>query len=238
MNKYFNKYYWIRKFLVNKIFSRFFSEKKLNKIIFNSIYKSNHWNKGQYFSSNQSYSGPGSASNTIQTQNLITNLEKFFVKHLIKSILDAPCGDCAWIKEFFTKDFIYTGIDVVDDLIAKNIENFGSNPKIKFICKDIVEISDFDDYDFILMRDFFIHLRFSQIKKILNKIKQSKCKYFALNSYEKVNSNKEITIGQHRKLNFLKEPFNLGVPFYKFQEINNQNLPDEDNFIYIYKNIY
>jgi hypothetical protein len=236
LNKYFNKYYWIRKFFVNKLVSKFFSEKKLNKIIFNSIYRSNHWNKGQYLSSNQSYSGPGSASNSYQTQKLITNLENFFQKYSIKSILDAPCGDCAWIKEFFTKDFIYTGIDVVDDLITKNIENFGSNSKINFICKDITEVSDFDNYDFVLMRDFFIHLPFSQIKKILNNIKKSKCKYFAFNSYEKVDLNKEISIGQHRKLNFLKDPFNLGVPFYKFQEINNQNLPDEDNFIYIYEN--
>jgi len=34
----------------------------------------------------------------------------------------------------------------------------------------------------------------------------------------------------------LKEPFNLGIPFYKIQEINNEHNPDQDNFIYIYKN--
>ena len=72
--------------------------------------------------------------------------------------------------------------------------------------------------------------------KILIKLKSSNCRYFAFNNYENVNSNKEVSTGQHRKINLLKDPFNLDKPFFKIQEINNQNSPDEDNFIYIYKN--
>ena len=53
---------------------------------------------------------------------------------------------------------------------------------------------------------------------------------------ENVNYNKEIITGQHRKINLLKEPFKLDNPFFKIQEINNRNNPDEDNFIYIYRN--
>ncbi len=88
MIKYLNKYYWIRKIFVNNFFSKFVSQKALNKIVFNSIYKSNHWNKNQKFDSNQSYSGPGSAANTIQTNNLILELQKFFNENNIKNILD------------------------------------------------------------------------------------------------------------------------------------------------------
>ena len=55
-------------------------------------------------------------------------------------------------------------------------------------------------------------------------------------NYENIEINKEISTGQHRKINLLKEPFNLDVPFYKIQEINNEHNPDQDNFIYIYKN--
>ena len=86
------------------------------------------------------------------------------------------------------------------------------------------------------MRDFFIHLPIPLIKKILINLKNSNCRYFAFNNYENANTNKEISTGQHRKINLLKEPFNLGIPFYKIQEINNEHNPDEDNFIYIYKN--
>ena len=236
MSKYFNRYYWIRKLFVNSFISKFISQKLLNKIVFNSIYKSNHWNKSQKFNLNQSYSGPGSVANSIQTNNLISEFEKFFKENNIKNILDAPCGDCAWISNIFDNDIKYTGVDIVEDLINKNKLTFESKSNINFYCKDLSEYNDFDDYDFILMRDFFIHLPIPIIKNILTNLKNSNCKYFAFNNYENINTSKEISTGQHRKINVLKEPFNLNMPFYKIQEINNANNPDQDNFIYIYKN--
>ena len=236
MNKYFNRYYWIRKLFVSSFLSKLVNQKLLNKIIFKSIYKSNHWNKSQKFEINQSYSGPGSSANSIQTNNLISELSKFFKENNIKNILDAPCGDCAWIKKIFDNDIKYTGIDIVDDLMNKNKLLFKKNSNIKFYCKDLTEYKEFNNFDFILMRDFFIHLPIPIIKKILINLKKSNCKYFAFNNYENVVINKEISTGQHRKINLLKKPFNLEIPFYKIQEINNKNAPDEDNFIYIYKN--
>ena len=236
MSKYFNKHYWIRKLFVNSFISNLVSQKLINKIVFNSIYKSNHWNKSQKFNQNQSYSGPGSVANSIQTNSLISELEKFFIENNIKNILDAPCGDCAWISKIFDTDIKYTGIDIVEDLIFKNELSFKSRSNIKFYCKDLSEYKRFDNYDFILMRDFFIHLPIPIIKKILINLKNSNCKYFAFNNYESIVENKEIPTGQHRKINLLKEPFNLVKPFYKIQEINNENNPDQDNFIYIYKN--
>ena len=236
LSKYFNIYYWIRKLFVNSFISKFVSQKQINKIVFNSIYKSNHWNKSQKFEQNQSYSGPGSVANSIQTNNLISEFEKFFKENNIKNILDAPCGDCAWISKIFDNDIKYTGIDIVEDLIDKNKLTFKSNLNVNFYCKDLSEYNDFDDYDFILMRDFFIHLPIPIIKNILTNLKNSNCKYFAFNNYENINTNKEISTGQHRKINLLKEPFNLNMPFYKIREINNAHNPDQDNFIYIYKN--
>ena len=236
MNKYFNIYYWIRKILVSSLFSKFFNQKLLNKLVFKAIYKSNHWNKSNKFNNNQSFSGPGSIPNSFQTNNLIKNLKKFFEDNNIKNVLDAPCGDCAWIKNLFDLNIKYTGIDIVEDLIRSNQVNFISNSNIEFYCKDVSLIKNFNDYDFVLMRDFFIHLPISQIQNILFNLKNSNCKFFALNSYENNPINKEISTGKHRKINLLKEPFNLGAPFSKIQEFNNQKLPNEDNFIYIYKN--
>ena len=86
------------------------------------------------------------------------------------------------------------------------------------------------------MRDFFIHLPLPLINKVLLKLKNSNCKFFAFNSYENVINNKNIVTGQHRKINLLKKPFNLNEPFFKIQEINNENFPDDGSFIYIYKN--
>jgi len=236
LSKYLNKYYWIRKIFVNNFISKLVNYKLLNKIVFNSIYKSNHWNKSKKFDSNQSYSGPGSVANSIQTNNLILELQKFFKENDIKNILDAPCGDCAWIKKIFETDINYTGIDIVEDLINQNKLTFNSNLNIKFYCEDLTEYKNFNNYDFILLRDFFIHLPLKMINKILKNLKNSNCRFFAFNNYESANINKEISIGQHRKINILKDPFNLGLPYYKIQEINNKHNPDQDNYIYIYKN--
>ena len=240
MSKYFNKHYWIRKLFVNKVFSKLLSKKFLNKIVFNSIYKSNYWNKSKSFNPNiQSYSGPGSIPNSIQTNSLITNLEKFFLKNNIKNILDAPCGDCAWIEKTFKLNIRYTGIDIVNELILNNKEKFKKNKNVDFYCEDLTEYDKFDNYDFVLLRDFFIHLPLKNIQNILINLKKSNCKYFAFNNYESIKTNKDISTGQHRKINLIEKPFNLEKPFLKIQEIKNRNFPDKDiidNFLYIYKN--
>ena len=240
MSKYYNKHYWIRKLFVNRIFSKLLSKKFLNKIVFNSIYKSNYWNKGKNFNPNiQSYSGPGSIPNSTQTNNLIINLEKFFLENNIKNILDAPCGDCAWIKKFFKLDIQYTGIDIVGELILTNKEKFKKNKNVNFYCEDLTDYNKFDNYDFILLRDFLIHLPLKNIEDIIINLKKSNCKYFAFNNYENIKINKEISTGQHRKINLIEKPFNLEKPFLKIQEIKNENFPDKDimdNFLYIYKN--
>ena len=127
------------------------------EVTFNSIYKSNHWNKSQKFNLNQSYSGPGSVANSIQTNNLISELEKFFKENNVKKILDAPCGDCAWISKIFDTNINYVGIDIVEDLMNENKLKFKSNLNVNFYCKDLAEYNDFDNFDFVLMRDFFIH---------------------------------------------------------------------------------
>ncbi len=240
MNKYLNKYYWIRKIFVNKFFSKFIKKEKLNKIIFNSIYKSNYWNKSKEFNSNkQSLSGPGSIPNSIQTNNLIFELGEFIKKNNIKKILDAPCGDCAWIKKIFNTNIEYTGIDIVEDLINLNSIKFKSYKNVKFYCKDLTENNEFNNFDFVLLRDFFIHLPLETINKILINLRMSNCKYFAFNNYESVQLNKQISTGQHRKINILHRPFYFDKPDFKILEIKNENFPDKDikdNFIYIYKN--
>ena len=240
MIKYLNIHYWLRKLLVNKFVSKNLSKKLKNKIIFNSIYKSNYWNKSKDFNSKfQSYSGPGSIPNSKQTNNLIANLEKFFLTNNIKKILDAPCGDCAWIEGLFTMSIEYTGIDIVNELIVNNNKKFQKKQNVNFFCEDLTEYNKFDGYDFVLLRDFFIHLPIENIQNILNNLRKSNCKFYAFNSYENVKINKEISTGQHRKINLMEKPFSCEQPFSKIQEVKNDNFPDKnimDNFLYIYKN--
>ena len=97
--------YWLRKIYVSKIFHYLpFNKLFLRKIIFTSIFKSKHWvQKSNLPKEKISVSGHGSNVDTDQSKNLILSLLKFFEIYQIKSILDMPCGDFLWMKEFLKK---------------------------------------------------------------------------------------------------------------------------------------
>jgi len=231
MNKRLNIFYWLRKIFVSSIFQKFFLKKNIiRKYVFYSIYKSNHWNRYVDFDKNNLLvSGPGSMPGSKVTQTINKNLSLFIRKNNLKSILDIPCGDFSWISELVKANQItYVGYDIVEDIVNYNIKKFSSK-KIKFFCKDIVNETNFGNYDLILSRDFFIHMSNEDIKKVLFNIKKSKGKFFACSNNSDVKVNSNILIGQHRKVNLSIHPFNLGKPYFFFYE------GTEDCFINIYK---
>jgi hypothetical protein len=71
-----------------------------------------------------------------------------------------------------------------------------------------VNFNTSNKFDLILIRDLFIHIPNSDIKKILQNIKKIDFKYVALNSYNN-KINEDVVVGKHRKINLLIEPFNL-----------------------------
>jgi hypothetical protein len=224
MKKRLNIYYWLRKVFVSK-YMQFFIFKKpfLRKFVFYLIYKSNHWNK--HIESNMDdlmVSGPGSVPGSVQTKNIIINLNEFIKKNDIKKILDMPCGDFAWMKELLKiNDKIdYTGYDIVKDIIDNNNKKYASD-KTRFLLKDIINEKSFDNYDLIFVRDFFIHINNKDIKKVLETIKNSKIRYFACSNYNNEAFNKDVVIGQHRKINLSIEPFNMKSVFHSFSENEN-----------------
>lgn len=236
--KYLKINYWLRKIYISKLFQKIIlRENKARKLVFKTIYSTNHWNKYQQYDPNiNSVSGPGSNPKTLQTNKLIKNLSNFIENHGIKSLVDAPCGDCAWVKEIFLqKNIKYTGIDIVEELIALNKKRFPKKNVI-FLCDDILEMKKLPDCDFLILRDFIIHLPINNILKLINIIKQSPVKYFGINSYSSIKENKEILIGQHRKVNLFIDPFDFKNYFTKFKDCG-ENPNTDDNEFFIFKNI-
>ena len=231
LQKKLNLDYWKRKIFVSKIYQKFFyNNKNLKKEIFTSIYKSGHWIQGQNNSSkeNISVSGHGSNLYTDQFYNLKDNMNKILEKYRIESILDMPCGDFLWINEVIkNKKIDYLGIDIVDELIEKNISKYQSK-KTKFQVNDIVEYSHRGLVDLVLIRDLFIHISNKDIAKIIKNLKDFDFKYLAVNCYLNEN-NKDVVTGQHRKVNLLIPPFNLPEPIYSFKDYEN------DKFVFLYE---
>ena len=231
MNKRLNIYYWLRKLFVSNIFQKiFYNQKLIRKYVFYTIYKSNHWNKyDKVDENNLLVSGPGSIPGSHLTQNVLKNLKTFIINNNIKSILDIPCGDFSWIKELIKNEKLkYVGWDIVNEIIEHNKKKFLLE-NVDFFCKDIVNENNFGNYDLIFSRDFFIHINNNDIKKIINNIRKSKAKFFACSNNLDLLINKDILVGQHRKINLSIEPFNLKKTYSSFYEGSG------DRYINIYK---
>ena len=231
MNKRLNIYYWLRKLFVSNMFQKFFiKEGLIRKFVFHTIYKSNHWNRyASIDDNNLLVSGPGSIPGTPTTQNVIKNLNTFIKQNNIKSVLDVPCGDFSWMKDLIKSENLnYVGWDIVGEIIEYNKKKYSSE-NINFFCKDIVNENNFGNYDLIFSRDFFIHMKINDIKKILNNIRKSNAKFFACSNNSDVLLNRDILVGQHRKINLSIEPFNIKKVHSSFYEGN------EDCYVNIYK---
>ena len=232
MKKRLSIYYWLRKIFVSKYIQLFIFKKTfLRKFVFYLIYKSNHWNK--YIKPDKNdlmVSGPGSIPGSAQTKNVITNLNEFIKNNDIKKVLDMPCGDFAWMKELLkiNNKLDYTGYDIVKDIIDINNKKYSSD-KIRFILKDIINEKNFNNFDLIFVRDFFIHINNKDINKVLTAIKNSKIKFFACSNYNEEAFNNDVVVGQHRKINLSNKPFNLKNVFHNFSENK------DDKYLNFYK---
>jgi hypothetical protein len=231
MIKRLNIYYWLRKIFISRFIQKYLNQNFVRKFIFYLIYKTNHWNRYQKINKNNILvSGPGSIPGSIQTKNIIDNLDSFIKNNNIKSILDMPCGDFSWMQDLIKKNnyINYTGYDIVEDIIFYNNKKYSKN-NISFFCKDIVNETNFNNFDLVFIRDFFIHIDYVSINKILDNIKRSKVKFVACSNNNNAINNKDIAVGQHRKINLTIEPFYMNEIFYAFSE------GVDDCYINIYK---
>ena len=79
-----------------------------------------------------------------------------------------PCGDFLWMNKLLKQVEIrnYLGLDIVEEIINQNIKLY-ENANISFKACDIVDYETSEDFDLVLMRDFFIHTNNEDIKRIL-----------------------------------------------------------------------
>ena len=86
--------------------------------VFDRIYRENLWG------AEQSVSGRGSSLEA--TVGIREALSGLFARHGIDSLLDAPCGDFAWMRHVVQCLNEYQGVDIVPDLIKRNQLAYGS----------------------------------------------------------------------------------------------------------------
>ena len=176
----------------------------MSKDVFTDLYKNNGW------SGKESVSGPG--SDYEQTKFLIPELNIMLKFLNIKSMLDVPCGDFNWMKKVDLNKISYHGGDIVEPLIKSNIKKYESN-NVKFSVIDLVN-DDLPTVDLIMVRDCLVHLPTNDVIKALINIKNSNSKYFLTTNFlwNHQEANQEIKVGEWRRINLQKEPYNFDYP--------------------------
>ena len=133
------------------------------------------------------------------------------------TLLDVPCGDMAWMQRFLKTrdDILYTGMDIVPQLIESHKKTYGQYTQWQFVHRDVLT-TGVGQYDLILSRMMMQHLYNADIVKLLQKLSQSGSKYILMTSFAGYDKNQELNMdsnlenpGRFRTLNMELSPFLL-----------------------------
>lgn len=193
------------------------------KNTFSDIYKNQVWNDKD---PSVPLSGPGSSLNS--TVDISKGLHKFIYEKNCKSVLDLGCGDLTWIKntKFFKDSNVkYTGVDIVEMLITKHIQEHHYN---SFICTDIINYIHTENSSLIIIRNVIFHLKLADILRLFINIKDS-FDYIAITSCNNTENNDILNKWHFSERNLHIPPFNISPnSLVKIDE------PKDKRVLYIY----
>jgi hypothetical protein len=172
--------------------------------VFTEIYSANTWA--------DEFSRSGSGSTLSYTQKLRMQLQKLLVSFSINSMLDAPCGDLAWMSSVnFPANFAYIGGDIVRALIDDLRAKYGSNGRT-FVELDVRK-DRLPSVDLWLCRDCLIHFSNRDAISTLHNFVRSDIKFMLTTTYNFGHINTDIITGHFfRPINLRRPPFCLPRP--------------------------
>ena len=170
--------------------------------IFSEIYRTNYWQGEESIC--------GFTSGVEATFRVRQALQQLLSDLRITSILDIPCGDFVWIKELDLSGVLYTGGDIVAEMIAANRRSYATD-HLRFEVLDLTS-SPLPKADLVICRDCLVHLSFEHIRQAIANIKRSGSTWLLCTSFVKNQFNYDIRDGGWRTLNLQKPPFHFPAP--------------------------
>ncbi len=169
---------------------------------FTTIHRKRLWG------STESVSGPGSL--LAATAAVRSELPILLKSIGATSLLDAPCGDFAWMSKTPLQLERYIGVDIVAELIHDNRNRYGA-PTREFMVGDVTR-DELPRVDIILARDYFIHLSNAYIKASLANFRRTGSTYLLTTTYTEISRNQNVATGSWRPINLELSPFNFPPP--------------------------
>ena len=161
------------------------------------------------FNGTESRSGPGSGLE--RTARLRLELPALLHALGATSLLDAGCGDFHWMAHVDLGDIEYRGVDVVPELIARNVDLHGA-PGRSFSLADLTR-DPLPEADAILCRDVFIHLPHEYILRALSNFRASGASHVLATTFPGAANRRLRMLGYDwRPVDLAAAPFGLGPP--------------------------
>lgn len=177
--------------------------------VFDEIYEKNKWGLG---------SGAGSIPK--HTKGYVRFLQNFLRANNINSVIDMGCGDWQFSHLVDWSGVDYTGYDVVDSVVRKNIIKH-SDKNIHFQLYS-GNPDDLPKADLLIVKDVLQHLSHSSIHDVLKNLNKYKFCLITncVNPFgETINS--EIVDGDFSYLDIQSAPFNIeATEVFSFTDYN------------------
>jgi hypothetical protein len=172
------------------------------RAVFALIYHANVWGGAE------SRSGPASdPANTAPLRRLLPGL----VRDLgVRSFLDIPCGDFAWMAGVDLGVETYVGADLVMAIVRRNRARWGG-PGRTFVRLDVTR-SPLPAVDVVFCRDLLTHLSNRDGLRALANIRASGSRYLVTTTFPGRGPNADILTGRFRPIDLEAPPFSWPPP--------------------------
>ncbi len=176
--------------------------------VFTEIYRRNRW-RGR-----DSVSGTG--SDLEQTAHLLRQLPTLLRDFRIQTLLDIPCGDFHWMRRLQLGDIVYTGADIVGEMIDENNARYASEG-VSFRVLNLLE-DPLPRVDLVFCRDCLVHFSHADVRRALRTLIESRSAYLLTTTFPSRRENRDIVTGEWRPLNLEAAPFHLPPPLRLIEE--------------------
>jgi len=175
--------------------------------VFDRVYREKLWGE------EESLSGRGSGLEA--TAALRIALPDLLARRGIASLLDAPCGDFAWMRHVVQCLEQYQGVDIVPDVIERNQSTYAS-PTVRFTCLDLT-VDLLPRCDLVLCRDCFIHLPTRAIRLALGNFITSGATWLLVGNQPGALYH-DIPVGSFRPVDLTAPPFSWPEPIERLAD--------------------
>jgi hypothetical protein len=162
----------------------------------------------------ESLSGGGSSDD--ETRAVRRALPGLLAELNVKTMVDVPCGDFAWMRQLELPVQRYIGADIVRPLAERLQAEFG-NEQRSFMQLDLTRDA-LPACDLVLCRDCLIHLPFADVQRVIANVKRSGASYLLTTTYTEKKQHRDIERGSWNAINLQLAPFRFPEPLRLIHE--------------------